>query len=200
MIAKEKVMKYCSIDLETCGLVTDRHSILEFGAVLDDLDNPLPIEELPRYHCYFLSVNDGDYVGDPYALSMHPTILRRIAEREEGYNYYSPMKFGFSFKQFLLKHGYEAKHDRITINAAGKNFGAFDLQVLNKQTDLSKHVKIRHRLLDPGAMFVTLEDESVPGMEDCLERIGEEPNVAHTAIEDSIDVIKLIRFKMLGVK
>jgi len=193
-------MKYCSIDIEACGLDTNTHSILEFGAVLDDLQNPLPIEDLPKYHCYFLPINDGNYIGDPYALSMHPTIFRRIADREEGYDYYSPLKFGYSFKQFLLKNGYEAKHDRVTINAAGKNFGAFDLQILNKQTDLSKHVKIRHRLIDPGAMFMTKDDDSVPGLEACLKLIGEEPVVAHTAIEDAIDVIKLVRYKLLGGK
>jgi len=193
-------MKYISIDLEACGLITDRHSILEFGAVLDDLQNPLPIEELPRYHCYFLPINDGDFIGSPYALSMHPKIFRRIAEREEGYDYYSPLKFGYSFKQFLLKNGYEAENDRVIINVAGKNFGSFDLQVLDKQTDLKKHVKIRHRFLDPGAMFATKDDDAVPGTEQCLKLIGEEPHVAHTAIEDAIDVIKLVRYKLLGDK
>jgi len=192
------MLKYVSIDIESCGLDTDKHSILEFGAVLDDLQNPLPIEELSKFHCYFLPVNDGDFVGSPYALSMHPIILRRIAEREKGYRYYSPLKFGSFFKQFLLKNGYEAEHDRVYINVAGKNFGTFDLQVLNKQTDLSKHVKIRHRMLDPGAMFATKEDDTLPGLEECLNRIGEAPVVSHTAIEDAIDVVKLIRYKMLG--
>lgn len=190
-------MRYCSVDMESCGLIADEHSLLEFGAVIDDLQNPLPIEELPKFHCYFLPV-EGVYHGSPFALSMHPKIFRRIADREEGYNYYSPMKFGFAFKRFLIDNGYEAEHGRVTINAAGKNFGASDLQFFNKQTDLAKHVKIRHKILDPGPMFVTKDDEVLPGMEECLNRMGEEPVVAHTAVEDAIDVVKLVRYKMLG--
>ena len=196
-------MKYLSLDIETCGLNPKTDSILEFGAILDDLENPLPYQLCPKYHCYFLPADGIQYHGQPFALSMHPKIFRMIAERENDhgncYKYLSPNKFGYDFKQFLIKEcWFEPKSDRCTINVAGKNFGAFDLQFLNEQTDLSKHVKIRHKILDPGAMYMEIYDDVVPGTEECLERAGiRGKEIAHTALEDAWDVIELIRFKML---
>jgi len=200
-------MRYLSIDLETCGLNPKTDSILEFGAIFDDLENPLPYEECSKYHCYFLPADGLQYHGQPFALSMHPKIFRMIAERDNdhgnSFKYLSPHKFGYDFKQFLINCGFKAEHDRITINVAGKNFGAFDLQFLNEQTDLSKHVKIRHRIIDPGTLFMDIYDDSVPGTEECLKRAGIIKDVTHTALDDAWDVIQLIRFKMydkMGVR
>ena len=185
-------MLYCSIDMESTGLDADNHDIIEFGAVLDDLSKLDPVETLPTFHCYF--VKDA-YTGSPFALSMHPEIFRRIAERDVSkYKFFSAMKFGHAFKRFLINQGYETEHDRVTINVAGKNFGACDLQFLNKQTDLSKHVQIRHKILDPGILFVEKGDESLPGLGQCKERMGLNDSVDHTAVADAIDVVHLIRF------
>ena len=188
-------MKYCSIDIETTGLIVDECDIVEFGAVLDDICGmltPERLSELPVFHCYF---KKEYYQGSPYALSMHPKIFRRIAEKEEGYNYYNAEKFGYQFKKFLLANGYEEEDGRVYINAAGKNFGAFDLQFLDRKTDLNKHVKIRHRILDPGSMYMVVDDEVVPGTEECLRRANLDPNVTHKAVDDAFDVVKLIRYK-----
>ena len=185
-------MLYVSIDLETCGLDADNHDIIEFGAVLDDLSKLDPIEDLPTFHCYFVK---DKYTGSPFALSMHPEIFRRIDERDtKKYNFFPHMKFGHAFKRFLLNHGYEKERDRVTINVAGKNFGSCDLQFLNKQTDLAKHVKISHKIFDPGILFVEKGDESLPGLGECKARIGLDNSVDHTAVADAIDVIHLIRF------
>jgi len=183
-------MKYCSIDIETTGLIVDECDIIEFGAVLDDLSVVAPIDELPVFHCYF---RKEYYQGSPYALSMHPKIFRRIAEKEGLYNYYHAEKFGYKFKQFLMQNGYEEDSGRVYINAAGKNFGAFDLQFLDRKTDLNKHVKISHRILDPGSMYAEITDTRVPGTEECLRKAGFEPNVTHEAVDDALDVVKLIR-------
>ena len=192
-------MKYISIDLETTGLDPEKDDIIEFGAALDDLSNPKPLEELPRFHAY---VCKDSYRGSPFALSMHPTIFRRIAKREEGYNYLYPNTLGISFLNFLVSNGYELaekkgkKIKRTTINVAGKNFGSFDLQFLKFQTNFSSSVRIRSRLLDPGVLCVEKGDEALPGLGLCLDRIGVKSEVEHTAIEDSLDVIKVIRAKM----
>jgi len=191
-------MKYVSIDLEMTGLNPDTCDILEMGAVLDDLNDPKPLDELPRFHCYFLPTREGGtFSGEPYALQMHPKIFLRIDKREEPYLYLSPKKMGYSFKQFLLSNGYgdDVYHSKVYINAAGKNFANCDLNFLNKQTDLEKHVHIRHTILDPGPMFVTKEDRSIPGLGTCLARAGFDANVAHTAVEDAVDVVKVIRYK-----
>jgi len=191
-------MRYCSIDLEMCGLDPDTCDILEMGAVIDDLENPLPLDELPRFHCYFLPMNEGGtFRGQPYALQMHPDIFLRIDKREEPYTYVSPRKVGNKFKQFLLAHDFEESSGKVHITVAGKNFGSCDLNFLNKQTDLNKHVDIRHSMMDPGILYMEKEDMRVPSLDMCLRRAGFEGNVAHNAIDDALDVIKLIRHKFV---
>ena len=193
-------MKYCSIDLEMTGLHPETCDILEMGVVLDDLSNPVPIDELPTFHCYFLPMHEGGtYHGEPFAISMHPTILRRISARESGYDYISPKKIGNTLKKFLTKHGYIEEKGKVTINAAGKNFANCDLRFIEMQTDIPKHVHIRHTILDPGPMYVTKDDDAIPGLGECLRRAGFIDNVvSHTAVADAIDVVKVIRYKMLG--
>jgi oligoribonuclease len=181
--------------LETCGLDPETCDILEFGAVLDDLKNQRPIKMLPTFHCYFAQ---PAYKGEPYALSMHGKIFERIASKEKGYDYYAPTKFGMTFKRFLMQNGYECERDIITINVAGKNFGAFDLQFLNRQTDLRKHVKISHKFLDPAILFVDRDDNRLPGLSDCKKRAGMSEHVAHTAVADAMDVVQLIREGLSG--
>ena len=186
-------MKYVSIDCETCGIDEDSCDILEFAAILDDLADPKPIETLPCFQTYFIK---DSYVGEPFALSMHPKIFKRIAIREKGYNYMSATKLGFVFKTFLLKNGYEAERDMVTINAAGKNFAKFDLQFLRRKTDLLKHINVRSRILDPGILFLENSDESIPGMAECKKRMGLSENISHEAKDDAIDVILLLREKL----
>lgn len=182
--------RYVSCDIETTGLDPLKDSILEFGAVLDDLSNPIDVDKLPVFHCYFIQER---YTGQPQALSMHPTIFKRIADREKGYNYVSPTKFGNLFKQFLIKNGYESKHDKVVINVAGKNFGSFDLQFLKHQTDIEKHVEIRAKILDPAILYFDPSDESLPGLSNCKVRAGLSEKVNHNAIDDAKDVVLLIR-------
>jgi hypothetical protein len=186
-------MKYISADIETLGLDL-RCGIIEFGAVIDDLSNPLPLEELPRFHCYIVQ---KQYVGEPYAMSMHSKILKRIDDREEGFNYIYPSKLGLFFKKFLVKQGFLEKKGRVVANVAGKNFMSFDDRFLEEHTDFHKHVQFRSRVLDPAPLFYEPGDLTLPSLSLCLERAGLDPEVKHTAIEDSLDVIKLIRLKYL---
>jgi DNA polymerase III epsilon subunit-like protein len=186
-------MKYVSIDLETLGLDPEWSDIIEFWAVLDDLKNPLPIEELPKFHAYIYKTK---YKGEPYAMAMHSDILKKIDKREVGYNYLSPESLGFSFKKFLLKNGYEENKSKISINVAGKNFMSFDDHFLKNSTDFKKHIQIRSRTLDPAILYFEPEDETLPSLDLCLKRAGIDKEVRHTALEDSLDVVKLIRKKL----
>ena len=186
-------MRYCSIDTESCGLRPE-HDILEFGAILDDLENPLPLDELPRFHCYFTK---DDYCGSAFALSMHPVIFRRIADREEGYDYLSAMKFGNLFKRFLVKHGYEEEQQKVVINVAGKCFAASDMPALKSKTDIAKHVIMRKNVLDPGILYIEKGDERLPSLSECKSRAGMPDVVAHNALDDAMDVVSLIRKKLI---
>lgn len=183
-------MRYCSIDIETAGLGRDC-SLLEFGAVIDDLANPQPLEELPKFHTYILNER---IVGEPYALAMHKTILERIARQEEPWSYLLPNNLQWVFSHFLATNGYEAKTKGkpVEITVAGKNFATFDkdwLEPLFKET-----VRFHRRVIDPSILYLRLgEDKTLPASKECMERSGLSGEVAHTALEDALMVVKLLR-------
>ena len=87
---------YVSIDIETTGLNPDNCQVLEIGAIIDH--GVTPIEDCPTFHGY---VDHGLILGEPFAISMHATILRRIATHEEGYTYLQPSEVATCFSDFL---------------------------------------------------------------------------------------------------
>lgn len=188
-------MKYVSIDIETTGLNHDICNILEFAAVVDDLKLQLPVEKLPVFQTYILQ---DHYIGEPYALGMHADIFKKIANwKKSGINVCSPSDLLPRFHTFLTTlAGYSDATGIIKINVAGKNFGNFDSKFLEKLPHHNLLVKFRHRILDPAMLyFDPNEDEELPGTEKCMERAGIDGEVKHTALEDALNVIRLLRRK-----
>ncbi len=180
-------MRYASIDIETLGLDSSTCDMIEFGCVLDNLSDRKPFDDLPRFHCY-VTVAQNLYRGDAYAMSMHPTLLKRIATREKGYSYVPWDLLDEVFAEWLEDQGIKGK-----VVAAGKNFQAFDMQFL-RVLNFGTCTKIHHRTLDPGSMWFDPNiDDVPPGLEECMKRSGVPSIVNHTAIEDALDVIKCIR-------
>jgi DNA polymerase III epsilon subunit-like protein len=178
---------YVSIDIETTGLDPSHDQILEIGAVLDTWDRP--VEDLPRFHCY---VAHEHVQGSPYALSMHPTILRRIATKEKGYDYLGPGNVADAFLYWLLDEKINPQCPRIT--CAGKNFGSFDRQFLTRLPDWDGTIPMQHRSIDPGNLYWDPRiDRGLPDLKTCMGRAGIGGEVAHTAVEDALVVVKLIR-------
>ncbi len=182
-------MKYCSIDVETTGLDPETCDLLEVGAVVDDLSNrEVDYDKLPRFHCYVVK---NSYTGEPFALSMHGTIFRRIAEKTKPYLYLEDAFVATSLAQFLALHFGKEK-----IIAAGKNFLGLDKPFLSKLPGFKDLIKLHHRPLDPGMMYwYPTTDKEVPSSKECMTRAGLAGEVAHTAVEDALMVIKLIRNK-----
>ena len=181
-------MKYVSIDIETLGLNPDKCDTIEIGAVIDDLSGNQSVWELPAFHCY-VTRDDNMYSGDAFAMSMHSTILKRIAKREEGYSYVPHDMVDKVFADWLDENGIEGK-----IVVAGKNFAGFDLRFL-RRLGFGEKVKMDHRNLDPGSMFFDPSKDTVPpSLGECLRRSGIEKEVQHTAVEDAIDVVQCIRY------
>ena len=179
-------MKYVSIDLETTGLDHRHCSIVEIGAVIDDLNNQKPLGELPRFHAY---VKEEIYTGEPFALSMHSTIFRRIADQTEGYQYLWPNKVGLELRQFFTDNGIE-----MPVNVAGKNFASFDARFLEKLEEFDTYVQFHHRVIDPTMLYWHPHDDSaLPGTNECMKRAGLRGVVAHTALEDALIVVDLVR-------
>ncbi len=180
---------YVSIDLETTGLDPKRCQTLEFGAVIDNWHSP--VKQLPRFHRY-VRPRDGYIHGYPYALALNAEILRCLisddpAIKEETC---SEEALGEQFANWLSGYDIAPKH----VMAAGKNFSSFDLQFLRQLPGFFDHVDFQHRAIDPAIFYWQADiDDALPGTKDCLERAGFNGHVAHTAIEDCISVIQLVR-------
>jgi len=179
---------YVSIDIETTGLNPKNCQVLEIGAVIDD--GTMPIEQCPTFHCY---IDHALILGEPFALSMHQTIIHRIATREEGYTYLSVWDVALRFRDFLKENGIDSENEKIVV--AGKNFASFDARFLSNVTGWDKHVNIHHRILDPAALYWQPETDGVelPDLQTCMHRAGITGEVAHTALEDARTVARLIR-------
>ncbi len=190
---------YVSIDIETTGLDPETCQVLEIGAVIDDWHTPYQL--LPKFRCY---VKHPQVIGEPYALSMHPKILRAIATgqtldgpfgnggwKEGEVPIYQPEAVTGIFLQWLYSNRLHLSDEKIVV--AGKNFGSFDLQFL-KRLPRFHHVRIKHRLIDPGNLYYNpTMDQGPPSMQDCMARANIKGEVSHTAIEDAMTVVKLIR-------
>jgi len=179
---------YVSIDIETTGLNPENCQVLEIGAVIDD--GTTPIEDCPTFHCY---VDHGLILGEPFAVSMHSAILRRIATHEDGYTYLQPWEVATCFRDFLKENGLDPENEKIVV--AGKNYAGFDARFLRKITSWDKYVRVHHRILDPAALYWQPEIDGVelPDTKTCMERADINGEVAHTAVEDAQIVVRLIR-------
>ena len=191
LIQQEMALKYVSIDIETLGVDWNTCDMIEFGAVIDDLKTPL--DKCPRFHCY---LPKELYRGQPYAMAMHSVILKRIAVREEGWNYVPNDCLGENFANWLIENGFEKTYDKVSLNAAGKNFGSFDNNFLNLCPNFCDHIRIAHRVVDPAMLYLDPKiDKKLPDSKTCMERAGVDKPVAHTAVEDALDVCYLLRNK-----
>lgn len=177
-------MKYLSVDIETTGLDREKDLILEFGAIIEDTNNPLPYEELPKFHRY---IRYGRYEGSAYALALNKGILDILAENKHP-DITSLDRFPIHVGDWLQKYNLRFTKN----NVAGKNFRDFDFEFL-------RHVplwemKYKRRFIDPAMLYWNpFIDDELPNQDLCLERAGINETVDHTALGDAWQVIQLIR-------
>jgi hypothetical protein len=80
------------------------------------------------------------------------------------------------------------------LTCAGKNFAGFDKKFLELLPRWKQIFSIRSRVLDPAILFVDWQnDEHVPNLYECKQRAGIDGVVTHNAVEDAMDVVKLLR-------
>lgn len=179
-------MKYVSLDLETTSLIPNPENILQVSMVVEDTSKPeVPVEDLP--HLTFFVKRDV-IIGEAYALAMNSWILDILSGRtvpEKAPLIYKNNAWVSVARDFLDEH-FGGK--RATL--AGKNVASFDLQFLPKEIK----DKFKHKVLDPGTLYINWEtDKESPNFETCKRRAGLDPKVAHDALEDARDVIRLFR-------
>jgi len=183
-------MWYCSLDLETTGIDPEHCDVIEIGAVIDRCVDPLSDADRPEFHCY---VKEDLYTGEPYGLSMHAATFKRIAKEEGPYHYWAPFQ---AIRELEL--WFEGNWNRVTgtkkVLFAGKNFGSFDLEYLKRMPGFDEQISYEHGMLDPGPLYFNpKKDKKIPNLEACLKRADLVEDVTHTALQDAIQVSKVIQ-------
>jgi DNA polymerase III alpha subunit (gram-positive type) len=196
-------MKYVSIDIETTGLDPETCQIIQIGAVIEDTLVEKPIDQLPSFQCL---VEHSQISGSPFALKMNAGILEKLGELERAdrkdrsdlrkrYNIIPPSLVAKSFKMWLASNGFDNFEDLpISITAAGKNFATFDKLFLQKLPSWGTAISIKQRVIDPAILFMDWQnDQTLPNLKQCMERAGIDGEVTHDALQDAIDVVRVVR-------
>jgi DNA polymerase III epsilon subunit-like protein len=207
-------MKYVSLDLETSGLDPEKNQILEFGAILEDTENQLNFEEIPKFSCI---IEQKEICGQPIALDMNERIIKILSmywrekdvvekaaikkrfniieQRELTHNFLDWLAPYFATEENSNKELEIYSYD-FSINVAGKNYASFDGKFLEKISGWKELVKIERRIIDPSVLYMDwTKDLHLPSLDECLKRAGIEKTVTHTAVEDAWDVIQVLRKK-----
>lgn len=200
-------MNYVSIDLETTGLDKNEHQIIEFGAIIEDTNNPKSYEDSKKYRRIILA-RDRKYVFSSKAAEINAGLIKTISLIENGGNPPLESDTNFTntvlfldqlipdFKQWLYVNGFTPNtRGVLKIVAAGKNFASFDLQFLLAIPDFESYgIGFHHRSIEPGMAYIDWKKDTVPpGTDMCKIRAALPKAIKHDAISDAWDVIQMLR-------
>ena len=174
-------MKYVSLDLETGGLDKDKVQILEVSAILQDSERPTSYFDSPRLR-FLVAPADGTYQVEPFAAAMHHDLWLEINASKD---LVPENMINHRIADWCESQGLEK------VTFAGKNFATFDLPFLLKRGGTGL-IDYRRRTLDPCCMYATKSDLVLPSTEECMKRAGLIPSMAHMALGDAWDVIRLV--------
>ena len=68
-------MKYISIDVETTGLDTENDQVLSIAAIIEDSNNPLPFQDIPKIH---IAIKRESISGSMFAINMNRELIKKI--------------------------------------------------------------------------------------------------------------------------
>jgi oligoribonuclease len=202
-------MRYVSIDLETTGLSHEENQIIEFGAIIEDSENPQSYENSKKYRRIVLA-RDGKYVFSAYAAMINAELIKTIAQIEKTGNTNFPSsdknltntalyvdELIEDFKKWLYVNGFQPNERGVLeIVAAGKNFASFDRQFILAIPDFQTYgIRFHHRSLDPATAYVNWGKDKVPPSTDAAKiRAGLKTGESkHEALADAWDVIQMLR-------
>lgn len=200
-------MKFLSLDIETTGLDRDLDQVIEFGAIIEDTNNQLSFEEIPKFHAI---IKHERYSGSEFAINMNQRIFKILADRvlirneEEKIQYDLKHNicsvhelardfYNWAYRELKTGVGY---NEPIVATVAGKNYSGFDGQFLSRIPEWNDLFRFKHRALDPAVLYwnPTLDTE-LPSLDECLKRAGIDDFVSHNAVEDAMQIIKVLRKK-----
>jgi len=192
-------MKYVSLDIETTGIDPEVDQILEIGAIIEDTNNLLSFDKIPKFKCI---IEHTKYTGNAFAINLNQRIFNILAnippmkkdlvlhcEYKVRNNILTLSQASLEFSKFLKSNGIESGY-----SAAGKNYAGFDNLFLKK---IDNWPSAHQRVIDPGVLFVDFKKDWItPNLETCKQRAGlVNTKVSHDAIEDAWDVIQVLRVK-----
>ncbi|GAB3861042.1 hypothetical protein GCM10028822_39910 [Hymenobacter terrigena] len=185
-------MRYVSLDLETSGSNPARHQILELAAVVEDSRHPRPLAKLPAFRRV---VRHPEYSGTAGAIALNARLFEELAQKEPNPELCTPAELLPQLRAFLLHHGFRPdKADCVSVTMAGKNIAVFDLGFLKELPGWGALVRAEPAMLDPAAFYLNWrKDSRLPSMSTCKARAGLEREVAHEALADALDVVRLLR-------
>jgi len=181
------VIRYASLDLETSGLSAKDDQILELAIVLET-DWRTPVNELPSLRVF---VEHEQIRGNPFAINMNAWIIAELAKpRHER-----------SAKSVIEPEVFDVVSDFLKVHLgkpnwtlAGKNVATFDVKFLEELPGWDR-TKFRHRMIDPGSMWMLPTDDRVPDTAECMRRAGVVNDNPHSAVHDAMAVIEMVRAK-----
>lgn len=195
-------MKFISIDIETTGLDPQKNQILEFGAIAIDTSYPT-VPYIAEFRAVFIH---QELTGNPIALTMNSKLIDDIGfvlkSKEFDFEIQNALapndvcvrsaeEFQKYFDEWLERINFT---ERLTL--AGKNLASFDLKFIEAA---GIKIKYRHRMIDPAILYVDWEkDETLPDLQQCLDRAGIVKSVEHTSLGDAGDVAELVLKKIGG--
>lgn len=131
---------------------------------------------------------------DKIVEELYHFIFEYYLSEEEKYDIVSKTNFIGINKKGMMMPSINGNPPKIYINAAGKNFGTFDLKFLQLLPRWKQLLRVRHKIIDPATLCTDWKnDESLPSLPLCKKRIGFDSHISHNAVEDAIDVINILR-------
>jgi hypothetical protein len=152
--------------------------------VIEDSNKEIEINNLPHFTCY-IKRSDGQITGQYQALSMNSWILDILSGKAKPD---FPIYFDNDWTKWALSfiNNHFGSNEKITL--AGKNVASFDYNFL----PLELKARFRHRMIDPGSMFIDWNNLFLPTMDNINQKLGLKP-VKHNALDDARNVIQILR-------
>lgn len=79
-IDKQHIMKYISIDVETSGLDHEANQVLSIGAIIEDTNNPLPLDKCPKFHA---AIRHDEITGSVFAINLNRELIETMVAYQE---------------------------------------------------------------------------------------------------------------------
>jgi len=184
-------MQYFSIDIETTGLNPETDQILQVGIAFEDTSNILPIDDIPKHQW---NIKHNRIQGDPFAIQMNSDIIKHSLETPTPDDVIIECNIVNVIRTFTSEClGYDEGPYVHTITVAGKNFNGFDRLFLEKLDQFTDIIRMRRRTIDPAILCVDWSNNSLPDLQTCMSELDVSGDVTHTAMQDAVDVIRIIR-------